>query len=228
MKANPLTAATAVIALTSLGAMAAPGPVQFHGPREGAIIRHIPGKEVLYNQNKDSSFEYVNSQNYTSGVTADNDQGADDFVVPSGQSWRVTEVDVSGCCAGNTAITENVIFYKDDNGSPGRPVGHGTFLDLAGAGNPNFAISLGRGVALWPGHYWVSVVVNCNYADGCGWGWGVRTKINNDAALWQNPGNGHGTGCVTWSLLQPCFGNPFAGDFMFELQGESRQEFRIR
>jgi hypothetical protein len=222
MKTNLLLATTAVIALTIVSAMAAPPTAAFHGPGANSMVRHSPGRQVLYNQNSDSSFAYVNSQNYTSGVTAYDDQAADDFIVPSGKTWKVTEVDVTGCCAYTTSITENVYFYKDNNGAPGKPVRHGSFTNLSGTGNPSFAISLGKGVKLKPGHYWVSVVVNCNSGDGCGWGWGVRSTINNDPALWQNPGNGHGTGCTAWTTLQTCFGAAYAGDFMFELQGKSK------
>ena len=222
MKTNLLLAATAVITVTTGSAMAAPPMAAFHGPWANPVVRHSPGKQVLYNQNSDSSFAYVNSQNYTSGVTADNDQAADDFVVPSGKTWKVTEVDVTCCCSGTSSITENVTFYKDHNGAPGKLVRNGSFTNLSGTGNPSFAISLGTGVKLKAGHYWVSVVVNCNSGDGCGWGWGVRTTIANDPALWQNPGNGRGTGCTTWTTLEACFGNAYAGDFMFELQGKSK------
>jgi hypothetical protein len=213
MKTEFLSAAAAVIALTTSTAIAAPTTAAFHGAK---------GKHMLYNQNSDSSFAYINSQNYTSGVTADNDQSADDFIVPAGKTWKVTEVDVSGCCSGTAAITEDVYFYKDKNGAPGKAVRHGSFTSLSGTGNPNFAISLGKGVKLKAGHYWVSVVVNCNYGDGCGWGWGVRSGINTDPALWQNPGNGRGTGCTTWTTLEACFGSAYAGDFMFALQGTSK------
>ena len=222
MKTNLLLTATAIIALATASAMPAASMAASHGPKAGPVIRHSPGTRVLYNQNSNSSFAYVNSQNYTSGVTANNDQSADDFIVPSGKTWKVTEVDVTGCCAYTTSISENVYFYKDNNGAPGKLVKHGSFTDLSGTGNPSFAISLGKGVKLKAGHYWVSVVVNCNSKNGCGWGWGVRTTINNDAALWQNPGNGHGTGCTAWTALETCFGNAYAGDLMFELQGNSK------
>ncbi len=222
MKTNLLLAATAVIALTTGSAMAAPRAVAFHGVGANPVVRHSPRKQVLYTQNSDSSFAYLNSQNYTSGVTSDNDQGADDFVVPAGKTWKVTEVDVTGCCSGTSPITENVSFYKDNNGAPGKPVRHGSFTNLSGTGNPSFAMNLGKGITLKAGHYWVSVVVNCNYGNGCGWGWGVRSTIETDPALWQNPGNGHGTGCTSWTTLQACFGNAYAGDFMFALQGKSK------
>lgn len=205
MRTYLLLAAASVIALTIGNAMAA-----------------SPHKQVLYSQNSNPSFAYVNSQNDTGGQTAYDDQGVDDFIVPSGTTWKITEVDVTGCCAYTSSITENVYFYKDKNGVPGKLVRHGSFLNLSGQGSPSFAMSLGKGVKLIAGHYWVSVVANCDYETGCGWGWGETSTINNDAALWQNPGNGHGSGCTTWTILETCFGSAYAGDFMFELQGTSQ------
>ena len=219
MKTKLLLSATAVIALTTGTAIAVPPMAAFDGPEASPVVGH---SQVLYNQNSDTNFAYVNSQNYISGSAADDDQAADDFIVPSGSTWKVTEVDVTGCCSGTATITENVYFYKDKNGAPGKLVRHGSFINLSGTGNPSFAISLGKGVKLKAGHYWVSVVVNCDAADGCGWGWGERSAITNDPALWQNPGNGHGTGCTTWTILATCLGNAYAGDFMFELQGTSK------
>ena len=213
MKTNLLLAATAIIALPTASAMAV---------QAGPVVRHSKGVQMLYNQNSDPSYAYINSQNYTSGVTAYNDQSADDFIVPSGKTWKITEVDVNGCCSGSTTITENVYFYKDRDGQPGKLVKHGSFTNLSGTGNPSFAISLGKGVKLKAGHYWVSVIVNCNGKDGCGWGWGVRSTINNGAALWENPANGRQTGCTTWTTFETCFGSADAGDLMFDLQGTSK------
>lgn len=225
MNKPAILTATAIIALTTAGASVAASPplAAFTGPRINPITRHTPGLKVLYNQNSGANGNYINSQNYTSGTYASyNDQGADDFVVPAGKTWKVKEIDVTGCCSGSP-ISENVFFYKDKNGAPGKPVRHGSFTDLQGTGAPSFAISLGKGVKLKAGHYWVSVVANCSDTGGCGdWGWAMTSTINNDAALWQQPGNGAGTGCTSWSTLSTCFGSGYAGDFLFELQGKSK------
>lgn len=211
MKTNLLLVATALTALTTANAMAAPA---------SPVVHHSEAKRLLYYQNSDASGANINSQNYTSGTyTSDNDQGADDFIVPRG-TWKVTAVDVTGCCAYTTSIRENVYFYKDNNGVPGKAVKNGSFTGIYGNGNPNFEMSLGKGVKLKAGHYWVSVVANCNYKRGCGWGWAERSTIVNDAAQWQNPGNGHATGCTAWTTLATCFGSAYAGDFMFELKGK--------
>lgn len=225
MSKSALLAAAAVIAFTTGGASAAE-----HHPwtvattaKVNPVVRHTKGVTVLYNQNSNSNGENIDSQTYTSGTYSSyNDQGADDFIVPKGSKWTVTEVDVTGCCVGSNP-NENVYFYKDNSGVPGAAVKHGSFTDLNGSGAPNFAITLPKkGLKLKAGHYWVSVQVNCNYLSGCGeWGWTMNGTAHNDAAVWQQPGNGAGTGCTSWATLTTCFG--YTGDFMFELQGKSKK-----
>ncbi|HEX4159721.1 MAG TPA: hypothetical protein VHY79_14735 [Rhizomicrobium sp.] len=48
-------------------------------------------------------------------------------------------------------------------------------------------------------------------------GWELTGKIHGDAALWENPDNGLGTGCSNWTVLEDCVG--YSGDFMFALRG---------
>ena len=59
-------------------------------------ISPLTRANILYNQNSDDAGSPLNSQNYTSGSSQFNDQAADDFVIPKGQTWRITEVDVTG------------------------------------------------------------------------------------------------------------------------------------
>lgn len=220
MNKSMLLAATAAIALTGGAALAKQPPMAtFKAAIATPVTRHTPGMTVLYNQNSGGDGNYVNSQNYTSGVySAYNDTSADDFVVPAGQTWKVKELDVTGCCSG-TPTSEDVYFFKDRGGMPGRKVA--SMKGLQGTGNPSFALSLGTGVKLKAGHYWVAVVANCNYEGGCGdWGWAVSSTSNNSAATWRQPGNGAGTGCTDWNTLDGCFG--YSGDFLFELQGTSK------
>jgi hypothetical protein len=226
MNRSAILAAASVIASTAGGsAMSAQPPAAaFIGAKVNPVVRHSKGATVLYNQNSNGNGLYINSQNYTSGTyTAYNDQGADDFIVPKGKKWTVTEIDVTGCCS-NSPKSENVFFYKDNNGVPGKPVKGGSLTGLQGTGNPSFSITLGKkGVKLKAGHYWVSVVANCSDTGGCAdWGWALTTTIHNDSAVWEQPGNGADTGCTTWGVVTDCFNGAYYGDFMFELQGKSK------
>lgn len=179
--------------------------------------------KLLWNQSGNGSGYYIDSQNFTSGSSQYNNQGADDFVVPQDQEWRITEVVVTGEFVNGSgpATSENIIFYKDKEGKPGAVVKNGTFVNLNGTGGPNFAIVLpGRGIKLKPGTYWVSVIANMDfYAQGL-WTWEASTVENGNQAMWQNPKGGFGI-CPTWDTIENCQGS--AGpDFVFKLRGKSR------
>ncbi len=226
MNKTVLLAATAAFALTAGNASAAAYiRVPITGIEAAPIFHNAKGAKVLWNQNSDSNGGYIQSQNYTSGTyAADDNQGADDFVVPKGKTWTVTEMDVSGAYFGGTGVpaaSEDVIFYIDNKGTPGNPVKKGSFTNLSGTdSNGDFATQLGKtGVKLKAGRYWVSVVANCNYTAGCGaWAWETRSPIVGDDAMWQEPGLT--TGCKTWGTLTNCLSDP--GDFMFALKGKSK------
>ena len=232
MTKTALLAASAVLALCAGGAASAAAlhPSQgATGAKVNKIFPTRPGNTVLYNQNSNGSGEFVSSQNFTSGsFTTYDDTGADDFVVPKGKKWTVREVDVTGeYSTGGPAASENVTFYKDANGVPGKVVKALTNLtgtDTSGS----FAISLGKkGVKLKAGHYWVGVVVNMNYTSHGQWYWeNTANAIQGTNGLWEDPGGGFGV-CPTWGNLNSCIktsggnGIPNA-DFMFELQGRSK------
>ncbi|HEX4158694.1 MAG TPA: hypothetical protein VHY79_09470 [Rhizomicrobium sp.] len=184
------------------------------------------GAKVLWNQNSDSNGGFIVSQNFTSGTyTVDDDQGADDFVVPKGKTWTVTEVDVTGQYFGGSGVpakSENVFFYKNKAamGLPGGLVAHGAFKNLPGKDKSgSFSISLGKqGLKLAAGTYWVSVVANCNDTGGCGeWAWETRDPIIGSAAVWQQSNS---EVCPTWGTLADCFAD--TGDFMFDVRGKSK------
>lgn len=227
MSKTALLAATAVLALVAGGASAAdrPSPT-VSGKVVTSSFHTAKGSTVLYNQNSGGNGDGVDSQNFSSTYASYDDQGADDFIVPKKATWTVTEVDVTGAYYNGSgpATSEDVYFYMDKKGKPGKAVKHGSFTNIKGTGSPSFALSLGKkGVKLKAGHYWVSVVANCPFS-GCGqWAWEITPTFHNDDAMWQNPGGGFGTSCTSWGTLATCSGATYAGDFMFELQGTSKK-----
>ncbi len=124
-KAALLTAA-AVLGLSAGGASEAGPAASF----SGNAFKATNDAKVLYNQNSNYAGGYVDSQNFTSIYEPYDDQAADDFVVPIGSTWTIREVDVSGAYFDGSApaSSENVIFYKDRKGSPGRLCQKGKFV----------------------------------------------------------------------------------------------------
>ncbi|HEY3779299.1 MAG TPA: hypothetical protein VGL35_14705 [Rhizomicrobium sp.] len=211
-----------VLALCASGAFAGGPPLAPLSAKAVSLLIER-GSRTLYNQNSDDADIAIASQNLTSGVSTSYDaQGADDFLIPKGQTWRISEIDVTGqyFSGFGPANSENLIFYKDRRGMPGRPVRNGTFNDLKGSGGPDFSIVLpGKGVKLQAGRYWVSVIANIDFQSEGLWGWEVNTKQHGKQAMWQNPSGKDGT-CRTWGTLEDCTG--YGPDFMFSLRGKVR------
>ena len=217
-----LLATGSIIGLCAGGASAFQQPTLTHSGNAVPFLS-VTGANILYNQNSSDAGDWVNSQNFTSGSTQYNDQAADDFVVPSSQTWRITEVDVTGMYfnGSGTATSENVIFYKNKNGMPDTPVRNGTFSNLNGTDGPNFALMLpGKGLKLRSGHYWVSVIANMQFfTNGGQWGWEVNSVKHGKQAMWQNPGFGFGD-CRTWEPIDTCY-DLTGPDLMFALKGRN-------
>ncbi len=172
--------------------------------------------KTVYSQNDNDSGVAVNSQSFESSFSAYDDQGADDFVVPSGSVWTIQEVDVTGVFYNGSgpAASENVFFYKNSHGLPGKLVTLAANLNGIENGNGSFAIKI-PALKLKAGHYWVSVQANCSFTGGCGeWGWEVRSVKARHLAAYQSAKNGP---CPVWATMETCLG---AGpDFMFALKG---------
>ena len=212
-------------------------PVTQAGPGSGMsaspAASAAPNVDVVlydqYNSQVSASPINVNSQNYEPSNDALDDFAADDFVVPAGQGWRITGVDVDGeytDTGGAAGSSASVRFYENGAGNlPGTPNG------IVGSSNPfvmgpaagDFVISLNYPVTLGPGTYWVSVQPNQNSNPGRYWGWHDRSVLSNSGSAWMNPGNGWGTGCTAWIRKTSCapLGNPNP-DQVFRLSGTAQ------
>ncbi|MEI9929375.1 MAG: hypothetical protein WDM89_02080 [Rhizomicrobium sp.] len=194
----------------SVSGIALASPVlQFHSDKihHGAPRGTDRKLSVLYDQTFERLRQCLRVANSGSNVTA----AADDFVVPKGHTWSVKEVDVIGKYYDGYGPnkSENVTFYADDNGKPGKTVKNGTLVNLSGADDGgSLAIAFPKGVKLKPGHYWVSVVANLDFNDGGEWGWELQTTHEGDDAVYQNGSSG-------WTAIG-------SGDLMFTLKGKSK------
>ena len=219
-----LLASTAALALCAGTASGAP-TLQAKAPVH-RVISAVPGSVTLYDQTSGESSSAISSQNFTSGAFADyDDQAADDFTVPTGHKWKVTEVDVPGVNTGpNPATSLNVIFYKNSHGLPGSVVRECDNQSSAGYdGFGGYAIKLdqtctGKG-SLKSGTYWVSVIANQDLTQDAQWYWDSNLSKHGGAAQWQNPNNGFGE-CPSWCKATNIV--PSATDLAFTLKGKDR------
>jgi hypothetical protein len=164
----------------------------------------------------------IPSQDAETALDFFDSQAADDFIVPAGQTWQITEVDVLGeYDSAGPAASFHVFFYENGAGDlPGMLVA--SRLENPYTGSSDFVITLSEPVTLSEGHYWVSVQARQDITQAGFWLWHNRTIQSNAGAAWQNPGNGFGTGCVIWIRKIACaLLGETAPDQVFRLIGTS-------
>jgi len=142
------------------------------------------------------SFEYSYMPDY-------NTYGADDFVVPAGETWDVFSIKTIMKGYGNP-LDVNVSIYLDDNGSPGTEIHTYTDItnyivtDVTGWDMKEIETMLPAVVSLTEGTYWISV-----YCDGDFWQWQMQSstpEINSKAHL-RNPGGSNFPTHVDWDVV---------------------------
>src|SRR4051794_18321638 len=152
MTKTVLLAAAGVFALT--GAAYAGGA---HHPKASVtnhyakFMVHGGGGTTLVDYKKDDSRSANTSQNFESSFEQYDNQGAGDFAVPSGHTWKVSTVDVTGQYrySGGQADTANVFFYKDGKkkakGLPGALVAECDNVNTGDSGQTgSFTLKLGK------------------------------------------------------------------------------------
>jgi subtilisin-like proprotein convertase family protein len=178
---------------------------------------------ILYDQTDSPNANGFNSQNFESAYDAYDNQAADDFVV-SGSGWVVTTVVTPGAYYNGPgpATSVHVTFYDDAGGLPGSIVpgcdypAVGSFTDSPSG---TLTTTLSPACTLSPGTKWVSVQVNMSFTLGGQWGWTERDVQTGNPAVWRNPGDAFGSGCLVYTPRVVCAGDPTAPDHSFRLEG---------
>jgi Divergent InlB B-repeat domain len=170
---------------------------------------------VLYDQTDNL---YITKINSTDNATtpANTTQVADDFSVPAGHHWAISEVDVDGEFLVGSPGSVNVFLYA--NAGSGSLPGTQLFAqnNIVATG-PNYAVTLTGAPVLDPGTYWISV--EANGSDFAYWNWQTRSVQSGNASAWRNPGGGVRPGCTTWGVTSTCLGVVGFYDQAFKLLG---------
>jgi hypothetical protein len=116
----------------------------------------VPSGGVLYDQYDHVCAVGTGSQNFEASLNANDDESADDFVVPSGQRWTVDGVEVDGLYLNGpgSASSVNVRFYANGEGNlPGALEAERFAQPFTGTGG-DFVITVGLPVTLKEGIHW--------------------------------------------------------------------------
>ena len=182
------------------------------------------GRAVLYDQTDGASGNGVPDQDFEAAYDAYDSEAADDFVVPA-EGWSVETVTTVGTYTSTgTSGSIDVTIAMDAAGVPGAPVAGCVYPDLVPTTDTggSYVMTLAPVCVLPAGTYWLVMQSNLDYAGGAGGQhfWSNRTATSNGPARWQNPNDGFGSGCTTWTDFITCgIGGSASADLLFTLEG---------
>lgn len=148
---------------------------------------------------------------------------ADNFTVPAGMQWEITNLTALGFyTAAGTTTSANIDFYADAGGLPGAIVcSYPGETVTAGGADGMFSTDLSSPCILTEGDYWVKhqAVMPFNGADQ--WFWFNAFDNNGSGKAFQDPTDLFGSGCTSWDLADNCLApNPNgANDLCLSLAG---------
>jgi len=84
----------------------------------------------------------------------------------------------------------------------------------------SYVLTLAPACVLPAGTYWLVMQSNQDVNTAGQHFWSNRNAASNNPAMWQNPGDGFGTGCTSWTDFITCgVGGGVAADLLFSLEG---------
>ena len=194
---------------------------------DGSTVVVPMNGDVLLDQSDNHSNTDIVSQDFIDVIFDTFDaRAADDFLVPDGFLWRIDTVKVFGTFDGaapDTLQSLDAVFYRDENGLPGSIVNSCNYVNIlpVDINDPSFLINLPTTCTLRPGTYWISVRANMLFNPNGQWFWNERTVQTLNPFVWENPGNGFGTGCTSYSYAIDECGTNFP-DLTFQLVGQEQ------
>ena len=185
---------------------------------------------LLYDQTDNATANGAPDQDFEAAFNAYDSEAADDFVVTAATGWDVERVTTVGTFTpgGGPTASVDVIFYANSAGGgdpdlPGAPVAgcsYAAIIPTSQVGG-SYVIDLPTVCALPAGTFWLSVQANQNFTPNGQHFWSDRTVQSGSEAAWRNPGNGFGSGCVTFTPKTVCgVGDPISPDFLFQILGQ--------
>jgi hypothetical protein len=215
-----LTLALVVVAALGTGAGALPSAKPMAAAKGKSTFQPARVAGTIYSQLDNDNGVSVVSQHFETRFLSFDSQGADDFKVDTKAVVEKVEVDGAYFAGTGPANSIHVTFYKNAAGAPGTVVQdtpHAPYTDAAGTGN--FMIRVPK-FTLKKGTYWLSVFVNMPFLSRGQWGWSTNNNVRRADSLWQNPGDGFGSGCTSWHKTTACILAGEGGDFSFALLGK--------
>jgi hypothetical protein len=181
------------------------------------LVHHARTAAACYAQHDNDNGIGIVSQNFEPSLDAFDAQGADTVKLSAKCKLKTVNADGVYFNGSGPADSFNVTFYKG-KATPGattKSCANASYTD-SGFGSPVISCTakLTKKTAKW-----VSVQANMNFSGGGEWGWNTNNTIRGKASQWENPGDGFGTGCTTYTTTTTCIPSGEGGDFAFGLNG---------
>jgi hypothetical protein len=217
----PLLALAAIVAVPWVAVAA--GPVVIGPEASVAITPGPPPIGVLYDQTDSPAGAGFTSQVFEPASSAFDCRAGDDFTVPAPDvEWDIAGIVVLGAYLGSgpTPLIDVEVF-TDGGSIPSSTalcsyIGLQAGVDFTDDGNGNLDIALPTLCVAPAGDYWLSVRADMDSTVGQ-WLWVERTTQSGASFAWENPGDGFGTGCVSWTPAGGCGAS--SPDLLFALFG---------
>jgi hypothetical protein len=183
--------------------------------------------EVLHDSTPSFGGIHPAIQDFETAFDANDTVAADDFTIPAGQTWTLQRVLVDGRDPGGsgpgTTDLVNIFLFNDSGTMPQASSFFSNQFTSAPGVYPDFDVALSGIPPLGPGTYWFGAQARLDWG-GPGtndiWLWSAVSVVRGDKAAYRNPGNGFGTGCTAFSIMETCVdgleGKP---DLAFKLEG---------
>ncbi|MET0232988.1 MAG: hypothetical protein ABW186_18810, partial [Rhodanobacteraceae bacterium] len=182
-------------------------PSTTHALPRFVFPHHSPnGGGVLYDQSG-SGVNGAPSQNFESSFDQYDAQAADDFVVTDAAGWTVSGFNFQITATSDpSSATYDIFVLPDAGGLPGSTpaCSYPAAAGVLGGGNTTLSVTLPTPCVLSTGTYWIEMVVNLDFGAGGQVFWSDFGGGSGANAKWQNPGQGFGSGCATWSDMATC------------------------
>lgn len=139
-------------------------------------------------------------------------------MITNPEGWTVIGALTLGESIGWSPENVSITIYADDAGRPGVPVCEypelASFVEEGG----DLVITFPSPCVLGPGHWWLGQQVGLYSYFGYHY-WTIRMIQSYHEAVWRNPGDLFGTGCVDWTPQTVCgWEGP---DLLFQIRREA-------
>ena len=180
---------------------------------------------VLFNGLEAPSTGGFNCQDFETLNDAFDSYGADDFIVPAGETWWVDSIRLYGFYSSGALEESGVIIsiYEDSAGSLGSLVMTDTMtFDVDENGDGWLTPSWNTPIQLTADTYWLVGAAKKDFGGGGGqWYWFRDSNtVAAYEAMWSNPGNGFASGCTGFTSFSNCTAlNTTDEGFLFRVYG---------